>query len=377
MAPLNVGLMGYGFSTKSFHLPFIIPNPDLKVYAFLQRAEKPNDAKEAGKHCAIDYPEAKHYRTADEFFADPNIDLVVVCTHHDSHADFAERALNAGKHAAQVVVEKPFTVSIPEADHVIALAKEKGKILTVFQNRRYDSDFLTLQHLVDSGAFGKITEAEMHYDVDFPSWISGWNSPDYEPGNGMLFGLGSHTIDQALQLFGKPKSVTAFYRSLRGVESKTDDTFTIILQYGGEQKNLMVTIKTTVVSPMQYPLKWLVRGYKGSYVKYGDDPQESQVSTGRSATDPSFGVEKDAIHGLLTTSERFDKCQTKDEGSGRWVGKYPSLKGDYVGFYKDLVAAIHGKGEVKIKPEQSRDGIKIIELARESADKGITLPFEG
>lgn len=98
MAPLNVGLMGYGFSTKSFHLPFIIPNPDLKVYAFLQRAEKPNDAKEAGKHCAIDYPEAKHYRTADEFFADPNIDLVVVCTHHDSHADFAERALNAGKH---------------------------------------------------------------------------------------------------------------------------------------------------------------------------------------------------------------------------------------------------------------------------------------
>lgn len=120
---------------------------------------------------------------------------------------------------------------------------------------------------MDSGAFGKITEAEMHYDVDFPSWISGWNSPDYEPGNGMLFGLGSHTIDQALQLFGKPKSVTAFYRSLRGVESKTDDTFTIILQYGGEQKNLMVTIKTTVVSPMQYPLKWLVRGYKGSYVK--------------------------------------------------------------------------------------------------------------
>jgi predicted dehydrogenase len=95
MAPINVGLMGYGFSTKSFHLPFILPNPDLKVYAFLQRAEATN---EPGKHCTADFPDAKHYRTADEFFADPNIELVIVCTHHDSHAEFAEKALNTGKH---------------------------------------------------------------------------------------------------------------------------------------------------------------------------------------------------------------------------------------------------------------------------------------
>jgi predicted dehydrogenase len=100
MAPIKVGLMGYGFSTKTFHLPFLHPNPDFEVYAFLQRASAPTDKTgvEPGKHCTVDYPHAKHYRTADEFFADPNIDLVVVCTHHDTHAQFAEKALLAGKH---------------------------------------------------------------------------------------------------------------------------------------------------------------------------------------------------------------------------------------------------------------------------------------
>jgi predicted dehydrogenase len=100
MAPLNVGFMGYGFSTKCFHLPFVLPNPDLKVYAFLQRSAAPasKEGVEKGKHCTVDFPDAKHYRTADDFFADKNIDLVLVCTHHDTHAEFAERALRAGKH---------------------------------------------------------------------------------------------------------------------------------------------------------------------------------------------------------------------------------------------------------------------------------------
>ncbi|KUJ11377.1 NAD(P)-binding protein [Mollisia scopiformis] len=375
MAPLNVGLMGYGFSTKSFHLPFILPNPDLRVYAFLQRAPAPSNASEVekGKHCTVDFPDAKHYQTSDEFFADPNIDLVIVCTHHDTHAEFAERVLSAGKH---VVVEKPFTVSTVEADRVIAAAKNSGKILTVFQNRRYDSDFITLHHLVSNSPFGKITECEIHYDVDFPSWISGWTSPSYSPGQGMLFGLGSHTIDQALVLFGPPKSVTAFYRSLRGVESETDDTFTIILQYGGEQKNLLVTIKTSVVSSMQYPLKFFIRGYEGSFVKFGDDKQESQIAKGMTTASEGFGIEDEATYGLLTTKERFCDTQDFDQVSGKWVGEFPSLKGDYEGFYNDLVNAIRGESEVIVKPEVSRDGIRIIELARESADLGRTMPFE-
>lgn len=238
-----------------------------------------------------------------------------------------------------MVVEKPFTVSTAEADRVIATAKKSGKILTVFQSkkfsfahfslwnsqpgltlpqdRRYDSDFRTL-----------------HYDVDFPFWMSSWKSPDWSPGQGMMYGLGSHTIDQALLLFGRPASVTGFFRSLRDVESKTDDTFTIFLQYSGEKKNLFVTVKTSVVTTMQYPLKFFVRGYTGSFIKYGDDRQESQIAAGQTVRSTGFGVECEKTYGLLTTKERVHESQVLDVGSGKWVGKFPSLKGEYAQFFQ-------------------------------------------
>jgi predicted dehydrogenase len=139
-------------------------------------------------------------------------------------------------------------------------------LLTKIADRRWDSDFRTLRHLYENGAFGQVTEAEMHYDIPSPTWISGWGK-EYSPGQGMMFGLGSHTIDQALVLFGRPSSVTAFLRSNRGMESDIDDTFTIILQYFGEQKNLLVTIKTTVVTHMKDQLKYFVRGTMGTFVK--------------------------------------------------------------------------------------------------------------
>ena len=241
-------------------------------------------------------------------------------------------------------------------------------------DRRYDSDFRTLHHLVQGSAFGTITECEIHYDVDFPFWIRGWNSPDWSPGDGMMFGLGSHTIDQALLLFGIPASVTGFYRSLRGIESKTDDTFTIILQYSGAKKNLFVTVKTSVVAKMQYPLKFFVRGYDGSFIKYGDDKQESQIMAGQTTATPGFGIEPEATYGLLTTKNKFHESQVRDD-SGKWIGKFPSLNGDYLGFYVDLVKAIRGEAELKVTAEHARNGIRVIELARESAEKGCTLPF--
>ena len=247
-------------------------------------------------------------------------------------------------------------------------------MLIIRLDRRYDSDFRTLQHLVKSSVFGTVTECEIHYDVNFPSWISGWKSPDYSPGQGMMFGLGSHSVDQALLLFGTPSSVTGFYRSLRGIESKIDDAFTIILQYSGAQKNLFVTVKTSVVATMQYPLKYFIRGYDGTFVKYGDDKQEATIMAGGSTETPGFGLEPEATYGLLTTKKQFSKEQVEVEG-GNWVGKFPSLNGDYVGYYRDLVKAIRGEGELYVKPETARNGIRVIELARESAEKGTTLPF--
>ena len=185
------------------------------------------------------------------------------------------------------MVEKPFTTTSDEADNIIAVAKETGKLLTCFQStylsfareercvdhrlnvidRRYDSDFLTLRHLIRNNAFGEITEFENHYDIEMPPFMVRNKTVKYIPGEGMMFAAGSHSIDQAVVLFGRPASVTAFLRSMRGIESDIDDTFTIILQYDGEWKDLLVTIKTAIVSPMLDQLKTFVRGSEGSFIK--------------------------------------------------------------------------------------------------------------
>ena len=298
-----------------------------------------------------------------------------MCSHTDTHASFAEQALRSGKH---VVVEKPFTRTTKEADRIIAVAKETGKTLTCFQNRRYDGDHKTIAHLVHQGALGTIREFENHYDMEFPTWIQGWKAKDYVPGEGMMFGLGTHSVDQVLQLFGRPASVTAFLRSLRGIESEIDDTFTIVLQYASPQKSLLVTIKTTVVScplgPMGSQLKALIRGTKGSYIKYGTDAQEADSMAGKSATEPGFGVEDESLHGVLCTIEEFDgACQQQDLVSKKYIGQYPTIKGDWLGYYSDLVKALKGEQELAVQPEQSRDGIRVIELARESHNKSTTV----
>ncbi|KAL8403880.1 hypothetical protein RB594_008940 [Gaeumannomyces avenae] len=369
MAPIRVGIVGYGFSTKCFHLPYILPNPDLEVHAFLQRAPAPAGLAPPGKHCSVDFPRARHYRTAEEFFGDAEIELVVVCTH--LHEEFVERALRTGKH---VVVEKPFVTTSAEADRLIGLAKDCKKVLTVFHNRRYDSDFRTLRQLMAKGALGDVRDAQIHFDFPDPSWISGWTAKEYKPGQGMGFGLGSHTIDQALVLFGTPAFVTGFFASNRGVDSDVDDTFTIILQYAAPRKNLLVTVKTSIITPMKDQLKFFVRGTEGSYLKFGYCPQEARAiaAPGKPASGyDDFGAEDPSIWGTLTTKTAFDPAsQALDGASGYHIGRYPSLPGYCRGYYENVVDAIRGKGEVEVRPETARDGLRVIELARESHEKG-------
>ena len=359
MAPIKVGLIGFGFSTKCFHLPFITVNKDLEVYAFFQRKEAPEDKSKSGVHCTIDYPKAKHYRTADEFFGDKEIELVSVCS-GGNHTEYVEKALNAGKN---VVVEKPFTDTAAEAEKLIALAKEKGKVLTVFQNRRYDSDFRTLEKLVKQNAFGKVTEFENHYDSDYPEWCMNWKSENPPPGEGMMYGLGTHSIDQTLELFGTPASVTAFQRTLRPV-GKSDDSFTIILQYSGEQKDLISTIKTTIVSPlpMHKQPKYMIRGTHGAFIKGGEDPQVDHLFANMKADDKGFGIEPESYHGYLNT--------TKESAIGQKEEVVVSEPGSYADYYVDVVKAIRGEIGVVAKPDQSRDGIRVIELAKESCGEG-------
>jgi predicted dehydrogenase len=225
--PIKLGICGFGGSTNVYNLPYILPNPSLKIHAFLQRAAA--DAPNPGRfgHCTSKYPSAKHYRTPESFFADADIELVLVLTGHTSHFTLAKQALEADKH---VLVEKPFVTSSKEADELIALARERGKILTVYQNRRWDGEFLTLKKLLGRGnggggknALGELTDVEIHYDMEMPAWIQGWTTKEYQArGEGMMFGLGSHSIDQALQLLGRPSVVTGWGRALRGVESEVD-----------------------------------------------------------------------------------------------------------------------------------------------------------
>ncbi|KAM0330767.1 hypothetical protein ACHAQA_003721 [Verticillium albo-atrum] len=370
MAPIRVGVVGYGGSAKSFHIPFITAIPDYEIVAILQRAEAPADpaSAPAGSHCTVDFPKVKHHRTADDFFADESIDFVVVATRTDTHIPFAEKALEAGKH---VLVDKPFGRSAAEVDRAIELAEKKGRILTCFQNRRWDGGFQTLRELIKKGALGDVKEAEIVYDFENAPWLSSMTATKYTPGDGMAFGLGTHSVDQAVTLFGRPKSVTAFFRAQRGIESEVEDSFTIILQYDGPQKDLLVTVKTAVTSPVAEQLKFYVRGTKGSYIK------EEQIAEGVKPLDKSFGVESDALRGVLTTYDEFDSSvQTFDPKTKKYTGRYPTITGRWVGVYENVANAINGKAELEVKAQQSRDAIRVIELARESHEQGVTVAWK-
>ncbi|KAG9251418.1 uncharacterized protein F5Z01DRAFT_279810 [Emericellopsis atlantica] len=370
---IQVGVVGYGNAAKSFHIPFVQAVPAYTITAVLQRAEAPVE-KSPGSHCTVDLPGVRHHRTAEAFFADKDIDLVVVATRNDTHIEFAEKALLAGKHA---IVDKPFAQSSADADRVIKLADEKGLILTVFQNRRWDSDFRTLQSLLAKNALGKIMEAELHYDFEAAPWLKHMTAKEYTPGAGHAFGLGTHNIDQAYVLFGRPKSVTAFFRSQRGIDSEVEDSFTIILQYADEK---LVTVKTCVVSCMEKQLKQLIRGTEGSWIKWQQRStctQEEQIAQGVKPLDPAFGKEPPGLEGTLTTYKEFDASfQTYQPETNKYSGQAPSLPGHWVGLYESLADAILGKGELQVKASEARDVLRIIELARESHEKGVTVAWK-
>lgn len=228
---------------------------------------------------------------------------------------------------------------------------------------------------LNSNPFGKITEFSNHFDVDAPEWVTRSQTKGYVPGEGLTYGLGSHSIDQTLLLFGLPASVTAFTRVLRMDDpgEAHEDSFTIILQYDGDQKDLICTIKTTIVTPQIKQLKYWLRGTSGTFFKEGEDVQmENLMEFGMSPEDPGFGVEPSRYHGTMYTKKASEKSH---DPAAIFSGKVTSQPGSYMDYYRDVVSAIRGEKELVVKPEQVRDGIRIIELARESAQKGVTVPW--
>ena len=251
----NVGIIGYAFSAKTFHIPFIEATPALNIYAFVQRHPKPDD------DAAKDYPNAKVYRSTEELVKDPDVDLVVVTTPPTSHFELAKTALENGKH---VVVEKPFVPRTEEAQELFSIARKHGRLLTVYQNRRFDSDFLTISELIKEGTLGRITEFETHFDRHRPEPSSiGWKSTP-GPGAGVVYDLGTHLLDQVITIFGFPTRVTGIVGTQRE-NNKTgfEDACTILLHY----KGMLATVKAAVVSPEVEQLRYWVRGSKGSFKK--------------------------------------------------------------------------------------------------------------
>ena len=246
-----------------FHIPLIEVVPELQLYAIVQRTPNPSDDAEK------DHPGIKGYRSSEEMVTDSKVEVVVVTTAPTSHFELAKLALEHGKH---VVVEKPFTPSWKEASELIATAKQHERLLTVYQNRRWDSDFQTLLKLLEQRTLGRVVEFETHFDrhrPEAPDPASTWKAT-FVPGGGAVYDLGTHLIDQAVVAFGLPDKVTGFVGSQREQNpGAVEDSCTVLLHYGF---GLLATVKAAVVSPEEKQLRYWVRGDKGSYKKVGNLP---------------------------------------------------------------------------------------------------------
>ncbi len=280
---LNVGLIGFGLSGRYFHAPFLSVNPRFKLKTAVERSK--NEAQEFDASI-------ENARSIDELLSDPEIDLVFICTPNDTHFQYAMDALENGKH---VVIEKPFSATEEEAKQLVALAKEKGLILTAYQNRRWDSDFLTIKKLLAEGKLGDIIEYECRYDRFRPVVpTESWKEKKVDVG-GNLYNLGPHLLDQALTLFGTPETVTAEVRSVRP-NSEIDDYFDVRLGYADK----LVVLKSSLMVYENF-LRYTIHGTKGSFIKGGLDPQEETLRKNILPDQKPWGVEPENRWGKLSS----------------------------------------------------------------------------
>jgi predicted dehydrogenase len=342
---VRVGLIGFGLAGQVFHAPTIRAVPGLELVCILERS---------GSRAKEKYPEVRIARTIEELLADKTITLCVIGTPHNTHFDLARRCLLAGR---DVVVDKPFTVTLQEAEELIALAKEKQRLLTVYQNRRWDGDFLTVKKILESGSLGRVVEYESRFERFRPELRpASWRERE-EAGSGMLLELGPHLVDQALQLFGTPLAITGkTFRQREG--SRVDDAFDVCLEYPQVRAYLRARIIAYKPSP-----HFLVHGTNGTFVKYGMDPQEEWLKAGAEPEGERWGEDPEEHWGTLTLVG----------GSGQ---KVKTEAGDYTGFYRNLLHALVEKTRPAVTPEEAWRTMRVLELAQQSSREGRTIPWE-
>lgn len=328
--PIRTALVGYGSVAEKMHAPLIDVCPDLNFVGVVERN---------GNQCQGNYPEITTYRSVDELLEADEADLIVITTPNEFHFAMAKQCLLAGKH---VVVDKPITVFSHEAKELEDLAKEKNLICTVFQNRRYDGDIMTLQKLITENTLGNLVYLESHFDRFRPEVSENWREKEV-PGNGITYDLGTHLIDQIVLLFGSPGSVYADIRKQRK-NAVADDHFDITLHYPGFKARVTAGVLVNAPTP-----KYLLLGEKGSYQKFGLDVQEQAFKDGKRPVGESWGVEP---------SENYGKLYLSSE-----TVPYPTLNGDYRIFYQNVADAISKGVPLKVTIGQAITVLKLIEAS--------------
>lgn len=346
-------------AAKVFHIPLIATTPSFNLAAIVQRSPTPDNS------APTTYPDIRHYIDASYLFKDDSIDIVIVTTPPNTHFDLASAALKAGKH---VLVEKPFVPTSAQANELIDIARQNNRLICVYQNRRWDSDFLTFRALQKDGKLGRIVDFESHFDRYKAVKPDTWKGQlSMSSGGGVLYDLGTHLLDQIVLSFGVPKSVTAIFKNERGEgEGAEPDAVKVICQY---DNGLSASANANVMAIDTAHLRFWVRGTEGTYKKYHLDCQEDQLKAGMVPGDRGFGVEDEKLSGDLTTLVEGkpvkEKCRNVEPET-------------YGALYRGFAEAIRQNREelVPVKASEARDVLRVIEAAKKSVKEGRTVMLD-
>ncbi len=343
---LRVGVIGFGLAGSAFHAPLIDVTPGLMVSAIVTRdVERRAQAKR-------DYPSVTLLETAEALFADKQVDIVVIATPNSTHVPFARAALQAGKH---VVIDKPAAPTAADVEGLITLAQQHRRVLTIYQNRRWDGDFLTVKQLIQQGLLGDVFSYESHFDrYRATANMDAWREQASEAG-GLLYDLGAHLIDQALQLFGPAERVYAEVERRRAGVTVDDVAFVNLTHKNGARSRLYATVLARILGP-----RFHVRGMLGAYEKYGLDPQEDALRAGGRPGSPTWGTEPRSAWGHLSTTV----------GGLHIDGPVETLPGCYQRFYELMRDAVVLGGPPPVDPADAVASLRVIEAAFQSAETG-------
>ena len=342
MNKIRVGLASFGMSGKVFHAPILAHHPNFELSKIVERSK--NEVNQI-------YQDIKSVRSFNELLNDDHIELIVVNTPDHTHFEYAHQALEAGKH---VIVEKPFTRTVAQGTELLNLAEKKNRTLSVFQNRRWDGDFITVRKILENEWLGSLVEFEASY-MRYRNYIqpNTWKE-SVEQGIGITYNLGSHMIDQAVTLFGMPGAVWADIDNMR-CGSEIDDFYHIKLIYPDKK----VVLKASYLVREETP-RYVLHGTNGSFLKYGIDPQEEMLKLGGNPSMPDWGKEPESQWGLLNT-----------EINGLHIrGKVETAPGNYADYYTNIFDVIRNHAELEVQPEQALNVIHLIETAMESNRSG-------